>query len=50
MSLPCNFNSLAKAAMAKVCDVDNLLILSERKWFMKYNFKDGMVIKRKRRL
>ena len=30
MSFPCAFNSLAKAAMANVCEVDKLLILSER--------------------
>jgi hypothetical protein len=29
MSFPCAFNSLANAAMARVCDVDSWLILSD---------------------
>jgi len=34
MSFPWDFNSLARAAMARVCEVDKLLILFERMWFM----------------
>lgn len=30
MSLPWAFNSLANAAIAKVCEVDRLLILSDK--------------------
>jgi hypothetical protein len=35
ISFPCAFNSLAKAAIASVCDVARLLILSESGLFIK---------------